>query len=155
MAYLTNNELEHFDFSQSSVIEIKRTQDYFVVHCSDVIIPLSNSCNEDVEKMGAEEVAVRFRNPNMVTAKKDGYKIYNLDDTLREEIPEEEIEPEAMKKFLKDMEGNPLFGIEKKENLYYIYIDTDEMETSYTISLEAEGDEESWEFHHRLPAHLR
>lgn len=155
MSYSTHDELTGFDFSESTINKIEWRDRQLEIRCADVIILTSNSQNTDVEKLGTDELLIRIKNAEKVDLKKDGYRIYNLDDTIREEIPDQTIPESEWKELFESMEGQALYSIEKGKDGYQICIDTAETEVSYTIKVQAQSDQESWEDHHRLPAYLR
>lgn len=155
MAYHTSNELQNFIFGEAAILELKNEGERFTAYCADVIIPTSNSCNAEVEKMGTDELKIQFVNVTKVVVKKDGYRIYNLDDTLREEIPDEIIEESGYKALFEELKEQRIYTIEKVNDAYQICIDTEDETISYTVLIWADSDVEDWEFHHRLPANLR
>ena len=155
MAYSTHDEIANFDFSESTIVKLAVTENQLDIRCGDVMIPTSNSQNTDVEKMGTDELLIRMKDIQKLEVKKDGYRIYNLDDTVREEIPDKVIPKEEWNSLFESLEGQAIYSITKENNCYVICIDTAETEVSYTVSLEAGSDLESWEDHHRLPAYLR
>lgn len=155
MAYSTHDEIANFDFSESTIVKVTVTENQLDIRCGDVMIPTSNSQNTDVEKMGTDELRIRMKDIQKLEVKKDGYRIYNLDDTVREDIPDRVIPKEEWNSLFESLEGQAIYSITKENDCYVICIDTAETEVSYTVSLEAQSDLESWEDHHRLPAYLR
>lgn len=155
MAYSTHDEIANFDFSESTIIEITGKENQLDIRCTDVIIPTSNSQNTDVERMGTDELLIRFKDMQEMEVQKDGYGIYNLDDTIREEIPDKPIQREEGGKLFEMLEGQAIYSITKENGYYQICIDTAETEVSYTLKVQAQTEQENWESHHRLPAYLR
>lgn len=155
MSYHTQDELAGFDFSESTIKKIEWRERQLEILCADVIILTSNSQNTDVEKLGTDELLIRLKNAEKPELKKDGYRIYNLDDTIREEIPDQMIPESAWKELFESLEGQAIYSIEKEEDGYRICIDTAQTEVSYTMKVQAQSDQESWEDQHRLPAYLR
>lgn len=154
MKYKTINEITTFDFSQSKIVDIKTSGDKLIFDLTDVIIDTTNSCNEEVEKMGTEELTLTFTVSD-IEACEDGYTVYNNDDTVYEKVEDKVIPVVAMPQFYEDIKDNFLAGIEFEDGEYRVLVDTEDPTVSYTIKIKATEDNEEWDAHHRLPAHLR
>ena len=61
MKYMTENEFEHFDFTETYVKDIEQGNDYFHIWLDNVKILPENSCNRDIRKMRTNNLMLTIR----------------------------------------------------------------------------------------------
>ena len=152
MGFISRQELQTFDFSQSVVLDMKQKPDAFQITVSDVIISAGNSQNQELRSMGTNEMKITLEQVSEFYFLLDGYTLYNMDDTIAEKtedtaLPKEEYEP-----LFSSLKEAPIEQIEQRDGYYFIYLDTDEQKVSYTIKIKAERDRTEWERFRNLPS---
>lgn len=155
MSFYTTNELTTFDFSQSAVVSMSFNGEEFLITVSDVIISEKNSQNQELRSMGTDEMTIKFMDINEFWFILDGYTLYNMDDTVSEKREDKPLTKEEYESLMKELCGCPVYQIEKKDDGYFIYIDTDEQKESYTIRITASQDKAEWERFRNIPAQYR
>ena len=85
-----------------------------------------NSCNRDVRVMRTNGLTFRIADPQIVAVIEEGYKIYNADGVLQQEVPDRAVEAEEYAKLCKDLEDAMIYKLEKKGDSYRISIDGEE-----------------------------
>ena len=155
MSFTTENELSTFDFSQSAVSEMQLQNNRVVVKVMDVIISRDNSQNREYRSMATDDLTLELLQVEGVKVIRDGYTIYNMDDSIREQQPDTELSQEEYMALLPELKGCPIDKIEKKETDYYMYIDTDNQTEGYTFQVTAREDRQEWERFRNLPQEYR
>lgn len=155
MSFTTQNELNTFDFSQSAVSEIQISDRRVVIKVIDVIISKDNSQNTEYRSMATDDMTLELLQVEKVKVIRDGYTIYNMDDSIREEQPDVELSREEYMKLLPKLKGCPIDKIEKIGADYYMYVDTDEQTEGYTFQVTAKEDRQEWERFRNLPQEYR
>lgn len=155
MSFTTKNEISTFDFSQSAVSEIQMLDQRVVIKVIDVIISKDNSQNTEYRSMATDDLILELLQVEKVRVIRDGYTIYNMDDSIREQQPDVELSQEEYMKLLPELKGCPIDKIEKKEEDYYMYIDTDQQTEGYTFQVTAQEDRQEWERFRNLPQEYR
>ncbi len=155
MSFTTENELSTFDFSQSAVSEIQLLNNRVVIKVMDVIISKDNSQNREYRSMATDDLTLELLQVEGVKVIRDGYTIYNMDDSIREQQPDTELSQEEYMALLPELKGCPIDKIEKKETDYYMYIDTDNQTEGYTFQVTAREDRQEWERFRNLPQEYR
>lgn len=143
MKFNTENEWEHFDFTQSYVGELRFGLSPFYLLLDNVWILESNSCNRDVRTMRTNGLEFRIREPQMVSVIREGCRIYNADGILQQEIPDEPLAAEAWNELCRELEGAQVLEISKEDDVYQIIIQGEEH--AYQLRIRGTGDVESWE----------
>ena len=143
MGFFTENEVETFDFGEAHISEIRFGLGLFYMLVDNVKILEKNSCNRDVRVMRTNGLTFRIADPQIVAVIEEGYKIYNADGVLQQEVPDRAVEAEEYAKLCKDLEDAMIYKLEKKGDSYRISIDGEEHE--YTLEVKGSGDSEEWE----------
>ncbi len=143
MGYLTRNEIENFDFSNSYIGEMHQDAHSFYLILDNVVILSSNSTNRDIRNMRANDVKLTIADGAVISLIEEGYKVYDADGNLSESFDDKEIVSEEYNEVLKSLENCTIYSISKNESVYDIEIDTEDH--TYSITVKGTGDTEEWE----------
>ncbi len=135
MAFKSVNEIYNFDFQDAQIVDFKQNNEGINFNIEALIIEPENSQNENYTKSYADTVRVHLANAKIISAVKCGYKKYDANNKLVEEVPDKLIENEALKIILKASVGAYLFAMDANP-------ESNEEMFSYDISLEFPSKEE-------------
>lgn len=116
MSFRSVNEIYNFDYQDAVIESVKDAEDGLVFELTGLIVEPENSQNENYTKSYADTCKVKFKNCKILKAIKDGYKRYDANDKLLEEVPDEDIALESIKTILKNSKGAYLYAIEMCDN---------------------------------------
>lgn len=143
MKYKTTNELEHFEFRDACIAEVRLANRVFTMILDNVIILPENSCNRDIRRMRTNQLMLRIGEADIETFIEEGYKVYDANGNI---MRQEEDTPVAAKDYaetFKKLEGCTLYAVEKRDDSYEISIDTEDH--TFFIRVAGESDSEEWE----------
>jgi hypothetical protein len=143
MKFNTENEWEHFDFTDSYVGELRFGLTPFCLVLDNVKILESNSCNRDVRTMRTNGLELRIRNAQVKDVIREGCRIYNADGVLQQEIEDETVPADGWGGLCHELEGAQVIELSKETDVYRILIQGDEH--TYQFQIQGTGDGESWE----------
>ena len=143
MSFFTENEVEHFDFSEAHIGELRFGLGPFYMLLDNVKILETNSCNRDVRTMRTNGLTFRITDPQVVTVTEEGYKLYNADGVLQQEVPDRTMDPQEYAQLCQALEDAVVYELKKEGNIYRISIDGEEH--AYTLEISGSGDTEEWE----------
>lgn len=143
MAYHTVDELEHFNFSGSQILEIREYRDQLIFELSYVTILPENSCNRDVREMGARELILKLHHVTDLEVTLEGYKVFDAEGNLKEKYEDEIIEKKDFSTAFEALQGSSVYGLTREGKLYTFYLDTEER--TYLLAVTAEGNSQDWE----------
>ena len=141
--YKTQDELQNFNFEEAYIDEIRMNLDTFIMTLENVKILPENSCNRDIRLMRTNDITVSFQRAKIKNIVEEGFKRYDADGKLIEEVTDIEIEEEKYTGLLKSFEGSTIYSIEKNKDEYVVLVDAPEH--LYDISISANQDIEEWE----------
>ncbi|MDD2981027.1 MAG: subtilin biosynthesis sensor protein SpaK [Hespellia sp.] len=143
MGYETIDELEHFQFREVHISEIRQiTNSSFYAILDNVTILETNSCNRDIFDMRTNNLTLRIEEGQIVSFVEEGYKIFDANEILMQEVADRILPPEEYNAMLKDMTDATLYSI-KKDGTRYIF-DIDACDHTYTLVVEGSHDTEEW-----------
>lgn len=141
--YKTTNELNHFQFEEAYVDEIRMNLDTFVLTLENVKILPENSCNRDIRLMRTNGIEVKIPEATIESVVEEGYRRFDPDGKLIETVDDKIIEPAEYTNLFKSFEGSQIYSLEKKEDKYLILVDAPEH--IYDITVTGGDDIEEWE----------
>lgn len=152
MNYKSVDELENFCFQDAQIQGIEYKEDALCFVLDAVIVKAKNSQNTNFTDSYAGTLTMRLMGANLQKAIKEGYKYYDANDNLIEEIPDTALSVLETDALLKRSAGYYLFDVvevEKTQNttghfLYLFGIDEDD-ETSYWLQIEFEKSILEWD----------
>ena len=128
MKYTAINEITNFSYRDSYITEADFNGDKIVFQVEALIVRAKNSQNTNFTDSYADATKVEFNDANIIKLLKLGYKYYDANDNLIDEIPDTEeafsaINLKALfeKSFITDV-------IETADNSYAIRIELPELE---------------------------
>lgn len=143
MGFFTENEVETFDFGEAHVGELRFGLGPFYMLLDNVKILETNSCNRDVRTMRTNGLTFRIVDPQVLSVIEEGYKVYNADGILQQEVPDRTVDPEEYADLCAMLEEAVVYEIKKEDSIYRISIDGEEH--AYTLEIKGAGDSEEWD----------
>lgn len=143
MGYETRDELKGFRFDKAQVGDIRVMNGVFHIVLDNVMILPENSCNRDIRMMRCNELLLTIESPEIMEVVEEGYKLYDADGRLREEIPDRVVEADGYTGVWEQLPGGNVYSIDLDDN-YKLVIDGVN-ERTYGITLKGTADTESWE----------
>lgn len=143
MRFYTENEWETFDFGEAHIAELRFGLGSFYMLLDNVKILEKNSCNRDVRTMRTNGLAFRVREPQIVAVIEEGYKVYNADGVLQQEIPDRTVEPEKYVEVCEWLEDAVIDELRKENDVYVITASGEEH--VYILQVKGTGDSEEWD----------
>lgn len=155
MGFQSVNEIEQFNFDDCQVFNIEISENNISMELEALIVRRNNSQNTNYTESYAGTTTVRFQTGKLLKVMKDGYKYYNADEVLINEIPDRELSQEEIGEFIKNSNGAYLYFMDKDKEedgkFYYTigieFIDKEEntMADSYSLSVSFEKAVFNWE----------
>lgn len=147
MKYKAVNELEHFNFKDTVLrsFQVETQPETIILMLEAVIITPENSQNSNFTYSYAGDLTMRFTGARLQKVVKEGYKYYDANDVLVEEVPDTPLSTLEVDALLKRLDGVYMWNMTKVEDaqndtghfLYLMGIDLgDEEETTYWLQLE-------------------
>lgn len=152
MKFKAVDELEQFSFQDAKIQKTEQQEGCLTFVLDAVIVKAKNSQNSNFTDSYAGTLSMRLMNANIQKAVKEGFKYYNANDELVEEVPDTPLSQLEIGALLKQSENCYLFDVVKVEEaqnetghfLYLFGIDTDE-ETSYWLQIEFDRSIVEWD----------
>lgn len=143
MKYMSINELDTFDFKDAVIKAFHKMENTILIELEAVIVKANNSQNTNFTTSYAGTCNMTLKGAILQKAILEGYRYYDANDVLKEEVPDTPLEGEALQKVLRELEGAYLWAVVpvcEKENttghyLYQLGIEKDE-DISYWLQIE-------------------
>lgn len=129
MKFKSVDEIFNFDFQDSVVKNMKFNDKEISFDLTGLIVEPENSQNENFTKSYADTVKVRFIDGKLLGGIKDGYRQYDANDKLIDEVSDEQLDVDQMKLILKNAGGVFLYAMDSDK-------DSEEGKFIYNISIE-------------------
>ena len=143
MGFKSTNEIEKFTFDDCVISSFKVNDAGIILVLEALIVDSNNSQNTNYTESYADTTTVRLLDGKIISAKKDGYKYYDANDVLMEEVPDEILSEVETDNIIKTCEGAYLYYMEKdadnesSDNIYNIGLEfTDEEDNTAADSYE-------------------
>ena len=94
MKYKTTNELEHFEFRDACIAELRAANGLFTMILDNVKILPENSCNRDIRKMRTNGLLLRISEAAVETLVEEGYQVYDADGNILRREADRPVETE-------------------------------------------------------------
>jgi hypothetical protein len=152
MAFSAVNELEQFGFADAQIKAFKREEHSITMTLEAVIVKAGNSQNSNYTDSYAGTLSMHLSGANIQKAVKEGYRYYDANDVLVEEVPDEPLTEKQLDALLAGCEDYYMFDVVKVDDaqnktghfLYLFGLDADE-DTSYWLQIEFDRSVLSWE----------
>ena len=154
--FISYNEAEHFSYEDCVIREFKIENDSICVTAEALIVEPDNSQNSNYTRSYADTATISFEGARVINAVKEGFRRYDADDRLLEEIPDRTLDGDETKNLLSGLCDQYLYdliqaGINGEERNYVLGIEmvTDDITgadaDSYQILIQCTGMTVSWE----------
>ena len=122
MKFKAVDEIFNFDFQDALASKFKLNDDGISMELEGLIVEPENSQNENYVKSYADKVNVRFLDGKILGGLKDGYRRYDANDKLIEDVDDISMDSEEIKILLKSAGSFYLYGMnynkDSKEGSY-------------------------------------
>lgn len=158
MKYKAVDELEHFGFQDAKIKKFEKTDSGLLLVLEAVIVKANNSQNGNYTDSYAATLNMRLVGANIQKAVREGYKYYDANDVLVEEVPDVSLAEAEIDALLADSEDDYLFDAvkvneEENDTGHFLYLfgidvpdDADEDEiVSYWLQIEFEKSILEWD----------
>lgn len=143
MGFKSVNEIEKFTFDDCVISSFKVNEAGIILVLEALIVDSNNSQNTNYTESYADTTTVRLLDGKIISAKKDGYRYYDANEVLMEEVPDTVLSDVETENIIKICEGAYLYYMEKdadnesSENIYNIGLEfTDEEDNTAADSYE-------------------
>ncbi len=143
MSYKTTNELDHFDFEDACIFEMRMGAGTFSLLSDNVKILPDNSCNHDIRMMWTNQLCLKISDAVIDTFVEEGYKVYDANGRLLREENDHPIESSDYARFFGELEGCSIDAIVKTDSRYEISIRTEDH--TFFLTVTGTADTEEWE----------
>ena len=116
MKFEVRDNLDAFIFTDSSIGISKYTDDCWEMNLLGVIAKYNNPQNSRYENMFIGETTLQLDKPLIGRFLLEGYKRYNANDELEEEVPDTELDPADAPELFRNMEDGVLFRVFEKDS---------------------------------------
>ena len=96
MGFQSVNELEQFSFQDAQIKDFQVSEGVIFFELEAVIVKARNSQNANFTDSYAGTLSMRLLGGKIQKAVKEGYKYYDANDVLVEEIPDESLSEEEI-----------------------------------------------------------
>lgn len=117
MGFQSVNELEQFSFEDCQITIFRANDEGLFFEVEALIVKARNSQNTNYTDSYAGTTQIRLQGGKIISAFKEGYKYYDANDVLVNEIPDQALEEGEIKSFPGKCEGAFLFAMEKREDI--------------------------------------
>ena len=148
MRFKLENSYSAFSYKDATVLTWEQKENNMVMVLSGVIALANNPCNEELVDRYVDDLQLRMLHCRIRRILLEGYKYYDANDVLQEEVPDKEIPVMDYPNIMKECEGQGfLFQIEEEtidgETCYHFSIDVEEK--TYLVTLQMEKSIMEWE----------
>lgn len=143
MSYKTTDELNHFDFEDACISEMRMGTGTFSLLADNVKILPDNSCNRDIRTMRTNQLFLKISDAVIDTFVEEGYKVYDANGRLLREEKDHTLASSDYKHFFSELEGCSIDAIIKNGNRYEISISAEDH--TFFLALTGTSDTEEWE----------
>ncbi|MCR5666299.1 MAG: hypothetical protein K6G01_05670 [Eubacterium sp.] len=118
MAYRSVDEIEQFSFEDCQISKVEKTPDGICFVVDALIVRPQNSQNTQFTESYADTAAIQIEQVSNLRVAKEGYRYYDADDRLIEEVPDQPLNEEEITAVLRQSSGAYLFEVQSQgENL--------------------------------------
>lgn len=149
MRFQTENHLEQFIFQDARVMTWTMQSDNMILVLDGAAVKGNNPNNEELTDRYVEALQIHFLNTSITDMLVEGYKYYDANDVLQEEVPDKPIPVVDYLKTLKECEEQQAFvySIVPAETAdgYQIVFTVDVEEITYLITIICRQTVAEWE----------
>ena len=109
--YISKNEPEHFSYGDCVIKDFRTADGSVSLVVEALIVEPENSQNANFTRSYADRTTILFENGTVMKAVKEGYKKYDADDRLMEEIPDEQLDDKQTADLLSNLPEQYLYDL--------------------------------------------
>lgn len=148
MRFKLENSFSAFNFKDATLLSWEQNENNVTMLLSGMIAVANNPCNEERVDRYVDDLQLRMLNCKIVRMLLEGYKYYDANDVLQEEVPDKEIPVMDYPKIMKECAGQGfLFQIEEEsendETVFHFSIDVEEK--TYLVTMQMDKSIMEWE----------
>jgi hypothetical protein len=117
MKFKSVDELEQFRFQDAEIVSLKDKTDMVEMELEAVVVRGRHPLNETYTDRYADTIHMRLTDGKIRKAFKEGYKYYDANGVLLEEIPDEAISENDFSKLCKTCKDGTVFVLENPKSL--------------------------------------
>ncbi len=111
--FISKNEADHFSYEDCVIKEGQIKTDQISLQVDALIVEPKNSQNTNFQRSYADTATVLFEKGKILKGIKEGYKRYDANDRLLEEIPDRELDEAQLKCLLTELAGQYLYDLKE------------------------------------------
>lgn len=115
MGFQSVDEINHFSFEDCKIHSFQMGAEGIFLEVEALIVRPENSQNTNYTESYADVAQIRFQAGKIVSGLQEGYKYYDANDVLVNEIPDRSLDEREIKAFPKKCDGAYLFAVEPGE----------------------------------------
>ncbi len=151
MGFCSHNEIDKFAYNDCVVTGVMKSEDGLIINLEALIVKANNSQNTNFTDSYAGDTVCRLTGFKLNKVSKIGFRYYDADDNLVEEVPDEvlSLDDDKLLELMKEMYLYKLESLEG-DKLYHLEIETMEEDVSiptdsYEIVFTADDIDISWD----------
>ena len=117
MRFKSVDELEHFKFQDAQITSFQDESEHLKLELEAVVVRGRHPLNETYTDRYADTVMMRLMGGRIVEAFKEGYKYYDANNVLKEEVADEEMSEADFGKLSKICKDGHIFVLETPHSL--------------------------------------
>ena len=112
MSYESINELDKFIFDDCQIVQVQKKDGGIIFTLEALIVGAKNSQNTNYTESYADTTTMVLRGAKIEEFLVEGYKLYDAEDNLQEEIPDKPISVSEYDKMIKELVNGYMFSAE-------------------------------------------
>ena len=112
MAFKSVDEIFNFDFQDATVNNVKINDEGISFNLEALIVESENSQNENFTKSYAGTTKVKLESGKIISAIRDGYRQYDANDKLINEVEDTVLDKDQAKLIFKNVNGAYLYAMD-------------------------------------------
>lgn len=123
MSFKSVNEIDKFSFTDCQISDFTADERGILMELEALIVMPNNSQNTNYTKSYAGTTSVSLENGRIDSVIKEGWKVYDVNDKLVEDHPDEAVELSELKELTKKFKGAFLYQMAPDNDGYNINIE--------------------------------
>ncbi len=115
MKFQACDEMENFSFDDSAIEELRAEGDEVTFTFRGAVVRADNSQNSRYQDMYCGTIVLRLMGAKIARFIKEGYKYFDADGTLLEQVPDEDVPEPARAAVIGRCAGGTVFTVVKEE----------------------------------------
>ncbi len=110
--FQSKNEIGQFSFADARILSSRLDEHTWTLETEALIVLPGNSQNTNYTKSYADTASILFTGAVVEKAVKEGFRRYDADDRLLEEVPDKELSQQEIKKLLSELPEKYLYDVQ-------------------------------------------